>query len=247
MSCDELSDLYELYALGALESEERAEIDAHLARGCPDCQRGVHRALLINAGILSCAPDIAPPKRLRKRVLASVGVETPAWGWIAGWGAVTAALLIATLWYSAISRQRTEELAIARRQVAQTDAALARVQQVLDFLDAPETRQVSFGAGQPSPPRGRVLLNPAKGVLFIAANLPALPRGKTYEMWVIPKGGAPRPAGLFQSDQHGNAVHLQPGPVDLSTTSAVAVSVEPESGSAAPTTQPIIVAPAAGS
>jgi anti-sigma-K factor RskA len=92
-----------------------------------------------------------------------------------------------------------------------------------------------------------VLLNPAKGVMFIATNLPALPRGRTYEMWVIPKGGAPKPAGLFQSDERGNAVHVQPGPVDLATTSAVAVSVEPESGSAAPTSQPIIIAPAAGS
>jgi anti-sigma-K factor RskA len=247
MTCDELRDLYELYALGVLEPEERLEIAAHLARGCPNCERGVNRALMTNAGILSFAPDAAPPKRLRKRVLASVGLERPAWGWIAGWGAVTAGLLIATLWYSTIDRQRTEELAIARRQAVEANAALARVQQVIDFLNAPDTRQVSFGAGQPAPPRGRVLLNPAKGVMFIATNLPALPRGRTYEMWVIPKGGAPKPAGLFQSDERGNAVHVQPGPVDLATTSAVAVSVEPESGSAAPTSQPIIIAPAAGS
>jgi anti-sigma-K factor RskA len=246
VNCEELRDLYELYALGVLEPEERAEIAAHLARGCQNCERGVNRALLTNAAIASFAPDLAPPKRLRKRILAAVGMNQPAWGWIAGWATVTAGLLIATLWYSASDRRRTEELEIARRQAAETNATLARVQQVIDFLNAPETRQVSFGQGQPAPPRGRVLLNPSRGVMFIATNLPALPRGKTYEMWVIPKGGAPRPAGLFQSDERGNAIHVQPGPVDMATTGAVAVSVEPESGSAAPSTTPIIIAPAAG-
>jgi anti-sigma-K factor RskA len=29
------------------------------------------------------------------------------------------------------------------------------------------------------------------------SGLSAAPRGKTYEAWVIPKGRAPRPAGLF--------------------------------------------------
>jgi anti-sigma-K factor RskA len=105
---------------------------------------------------------------------------------------------------------------------------------------------VSFGQGAPQPPRGNVFVNPASGVLLIASNLPALESGKTYEMWVIPKGGAPKPAGLFQSDKQGNAVHLLSGPIDAAATGAIAVSVEPEAGSQAPSTTPIIVAPVAG-
>jgi anti-sigma-K factor RskA len=65
-------------------------------------------------------------------------------------------------------------------------------------------------------------------------------------MWVIPKGQNPLPAGLFRSDETGNAIHLQPGPVDAGSIAAVAVSVEPESGSAQPTTKPIIVAAMSG-
>ena len=51
-------------------------------------------------------------------------------------------------------------------------------------------------------------------MLLIASNLPPAPAGKIYEMWMIPKGGKPVPAGLFQSESTGAAMHIQPGPVD---------------------------------
>jgi anti-sigma-K factor RskA len=86
-------------------------------------------------------------------------------------------------------------------------------------------------------------MNPKRGVLFLASNLPPAPQGRIYELWIIPKGGAPRPSGLFQSDAAGNAMHMVTGPIDIASTGAFAVSVEPEAGSPAPTTTPIIVAP----
>ena len=39
MTHEELRDLYELYALGALDPGEKAEIEEHLARGCVECKR----------------------------------------------------------------------------------------------------------------------------------------------------------------------------------------------------------------
>ena len=115
-----------------------------------------------------------------------------------------------------------------------------RLEQAFTFLNQPETRQVNFGQGQPAPPRGNFFLNPRMGVLLIASNLPALPAGKTYEMWVIPKGGAPRPAGLFQSGPQGTAMHILSGTVDSNVT--LAVTVEPESGSLAPTSNVLFAA-----
>ena len=87
-------------------------------------------------------------------------------------------------------------------------------------------------------------MNPAKGIVFIAANLPKIEPGKTFELWTIPAGGKPVPAGTFQSQQDATAVYVKQGPI--SNASAVAVSVEPEGGSPQPTTTPIIVAPLAG-
>src|SRR5207253_8149877 len=132
--------------------------------------------------------------------------------------------------------RRTEE------QLGRNSAELARVQSALQFLNEPETEQVVFGKGKPQPPRGRVFVNPQRGVLLFASNLPPAPSGKIYEMWLIPKSGAPKPAGLFQSSTQNTALYILNSPVDRSNTKAVAVTMEPEAGSGAPTSTPIVVA-----
>jgi anti-sigma-K factor RskA len=83
------------------------------------------------------------------------------------------------------------------------------------------------------------------GVLLIASNLPKAGPGKTYEMWVIPRGGTPRPAGLFQSDGM-QALYILNGPVDVRAIGTVAVTLEPAAGSATPT-MPILIAAPVGS
>ena len=57
MTCEELSDLFELYALGLLESEEKMEVDEHLGRGCPSCSKNLNSALAVNALLLSLPPE----------------------------------------------------------------------------------------------------------------------------------------------------------------------------------------------
>jgi anti-sigma-K factor RskA len=42
-----------------------------------------------------------------------------------------------------------------------------------------------------------LVLGPNRTATLHIAGLSPAPSGKTYEAWVIPKGGAPRPAGLF--------------------------------------------------
>ena len=85
-------------------------------------------------------------------------------------------------------------------------------------------------------------MNPTRGVLLIASNLPRTAADKIYEMWIIPKGAKPVPAGLFQSQDDGSAMHVRPGTVDLASTAAVAVTVENQAGADQPTTTPLIVA-----
>jgi len=246
MTCQELQDAYELYALGVLDGEEKAEIDAHLARGCEDCRKGLADARAMNAALLSFVPEEYPSARLKRRVMEGIGVRHsgPWWGPLSGWlGALAAALmLIVALWLAMQERERTAELAAARRTLMQANAERDRLTQALQFLSDPQTVPASFGKGLAAPPRGYVFLHPQLGVLLIASNLPAAGQGKAYEMWVIPKGGAPRPAGLFQSDG-ARAVYILNGPLDLAGLGVIAVTVEPEAGSPAPTSQPIIAAP----
>lgn len=244
MNCEDLRDDYELYALGLLEGDQKAEIDAHLGRDCSTCRNYLKDALATNSKLLSIVPEVAPPARLKRRVLASSGVPRRGWGWAAALAA--ACMLLVALWLSIQQRRLSDDLGIARQAILRVSAQRDSLQQALSFLNDPETIPVSFGKGQPAPPRGHVLVNPRNGVLLIVSNLPQLTAGKIYEMWVIPKGGAPRPAGLFQSTPAGDTFHILSGQVDPATLGAVAVTVEPESGSSAPTTKPIIVAPVAG-
>jgi hypothetical protein len=228
MTCEHLKDDYELHALGLSDGFERAEIEFHLKNGCENCSAGVRRALVTNVLVMQLAPDMEPPRRLRKRVLASVGAEPARWNW--GWAlaAGMAALLVVNVWLGIQNRQN--------------NGLSAQARQTLEILNGAETKQVVFGSQTPAPPQGRVLVNPKHGILLIASNLPKPPAGKTYEMWLIPKGGTPKPAGLFQSDSQGAAMYLSSGPVDVSQTSAVAVTLEAEAGAAAPTSTPVIVA-----
>jgi hypothetical protein len=241
--CEDFQDDFELYALGLLDPAEKEEMDAHLGGGCATCEAALRDALAVNAMMMSMAPDVVPPARLKRRVLAGVGVQRMSWSWL---GALAAAcMLMVALWLSVQERTRSSELALARHNLIEVSAQRDRLMQALSFLDDPSTVAVSFGKGQPVPPHGNVFVHSKLGVLLIAANLPPAQSGKTYEMWVIPKGGAPRPAGLFQS-QGGTAMHILSGPLDLGTLGAVAVTLEPEAGSSAPTSTPIIVAPVAG-
>jgi anti-sigma-K factor RskA len=242
--CQDYRDDFELYALGLLEPELKAEIDAHLRTDCATCQAALKDALAMNAIVMSMAPDVVPPARLKRKILAGVGVQRMSWSWLAAMAA--AAMLVVALWLSVQERSRASELAQARHTLIQVSSQRDRLLQAFSFLDDPATMPVSFGKGQPVPPHGNVFVHPRLGVMLIASNLPPAQSGKTYEMWVIPKGGAPRPAGLFQSEGGGTALHILSGPVDMATLGAVAVTLEPEAGSSAPTSTPIIVAPVVG-
>jgi anti-sigma-K factor RskA len=214
MTCEELRGDYELLALGILDRSERADLDEHLSRGCSECTSALRRALVTNAYVMTLAPGVPMPRSLRKRVLASIGAERRNWRWIYAWSAVMAGVLLVLGWFSFDQRSNT--------------------QAVLSFLNASDTRQIVF-------PQGRVFVNASRGVLLLASNFPRPGAGKIYELWVIPNGGAPKPAGLFDSDAQGNVTYMYKAPLDLAQTGAVAVSIEPASGSQAPTTTPIVV------
>ena len=252
MTCEELRDEYELYALGLSEDPERGELDMHLARRCAQCSAGVATALGTVTAMAMLAEPEAPPARLRRRVMAAVGVEPESVqegrGWFSWPLLIPAAFALGALllWVesrNALSEKQTE-LAQARSEIEQQATELGQLRPVLAFLNQPDTKLVNFGAGAPAPPKGSILVNPRDGVLLMASNLPVLPAGRIYQMWLIPKGGAPQSAGLFRALANGTALHARTGAV-AADTAAVAVSVEPETGSAAPTTTPIFVAPVA--
>ena len=223
--------LYELYVLGLLEEPERGRIEEDLRRNDPAARALLRRALETNAILGTLAPEVVPSKHLRRRVLSIAEPRSSRLSWNLAWVALSACL-VAGLVYTGVQRQGLQG------ELEQRNATL-------EFLRRPETRLLKTGTAEERRPVAKVFVNGARGVLLVAANLPALEAGRTYEMWVVPKVGGPRPMGLFKPLADGTAIHLQAGAVNLDEAAAVALSVEPEGGSPAPTTTPFLITPVA--
>jgi anti-sigma-K factor RskA len=240
MSCDELRDQYELYALGVLDAPGRAELDEHLQREGDPCIERVQHARQLVSSLALMAPESRPPARLRSRVVGLVSEPKRSWFGVPAWIAV-AALVIVAVWLLNTRRIQDRTLADARNELSRKNVELAQLNEAFALMNDPAAKQVVFGEAAPKP-RGRVFVNPKQGVLLLASNLTPAPAGKIYEMWIIPKGGTPLPAGLFQSQSDGTAMYLRKGVVDVASTAVIAVTLEPEAGSQAPTTTPLIAA-----
>jgi anti-sigma-K factor RskA len=238
MTHAEMDELYDLYALGVLEAELVAEIDSHVSQACQYCAEHVQAAREFTALLAGIAEEKQPPAKLRDRVLASVAPVRRTRNWaplIAVLTAACIALLAFSVWWGNQMSGMRGELAALRSERNQLRAALV-------ILSKSDTRSVQFGRAE-NVPHGRVFANSRGGVVFVGSQLPRLAANRSFELWIVPKSGAPEPAGVFRANASGDSVHISSVPIDPAQTKAVAVSVEPREGSSAPTTTPIIVVP----
>ena len=238
MTHAEMDELYELYALGVLEPESKSEIDVHLHDRCEYCLERITDGFRFSAALAGIAEQKQPPSRLRTRVLATVTPVRQGRQWVPVMAALTAAcvcLLAISLWSWAQVGRTREQLAALREERNQLRAAL-------EMMGRSDTRTVQFGRNE-NAPHGRVFMNGRGGLVFVASQLPQVASDRTLELWVIPRTGAPRPAGLFRPNAKGDSVNVSSVAAEPAETKAVAVSVEPREGSSAPTTTPILVVP----
>ena len=71
-------------------------------------------------------------------------------------------------------------------------------------------------------------------MVFTASNLPPLPTGRVYQVWVV-TGQAPVSAGLLTPEPTGAGITFFNTPPDIPPPTAVAVTIEPAGGVPAPT------------
>ena len=105
----------------------------------------------------------------------------------------------------------------------------------MGVMAAPDMVRIEL-AGQPAAAaaRARALWSRNRGMLFTATNLPQAPAGRVYQVWVVTAGG-PVSAGLLTLDTDGRAEAFFNTPPDIAPPTAVAVTLEPEGGVPAPT------------
>jgi anti-sigma factor RsiW len=63
-NCNQFREIFEAYALGALDAAERISLEAHLATGCKDCAKSVEEARWLVSQLAYLAPEAAPSDML---------------------------------------------------------------------------------------------------------------------------------------------------------------------------------------
>ena len=130
--------------------------------------------------------------------------------------------------------------ALARAQASESRVVdvrrvMGEAQSQLAVLIAPDVLRVDL-AGQPAAPAatGRAFWSRSRGLVLAASNLPALPAGRTYQLWFV-GGPAPSSAGIFAPDTAGAANVLLAVDPNVPRPNALAVTIEPAGGLPAPT------------
>jgi anti-sigma-K factor RskA len=222
------------YALDALDERERMAFEAHY----PDCEvcRGDVQAFRATLAQVAAAQSTAPPSALKASVMQEIA---------------------RTRQLSPLLPERVGDLSERRRRRQRTigamvAAAAAVVLVVAGMVVVGRDEGPTYAAALAQvmeAPDGKVMTLDADGsmtadatvkvawsetermAVFMADGLPATDDGMAYELWLIDDAG-PRPMGMLEEAGDGQLQAV----LDLDASpSAWGVTVEPESGSPAPT------------
>lgn len=253
---DELKHDAAAYALGVLEPDERAAFEVHLA-GCAECAAEVREMQKAAAALPHAVPQVSPPPSLRARILGEV-VARPAVvpagpvlrerRGLPPWLSIAAMLLVGVGVYAYAQRMQARvssleaQLRDARAQAVTADRLTAeartvalRAQSAMSVLAAPDVARIDLaGQSVAAGARARALWSRQRGMVFTVADLPALPPGRVYQVWVV-TAKAPVSAGLLTPDTLRDGSVYFETPVDILPPTAVAVTLEPAGGVPAPT------------
>ncbi|MGP0019356.1 MAG: anti-sigma factor domain-containing protein [Candidatus Sulfotelmatobacter sp.] len=251
-----------LYALNALEGDERALLEKHLAT-CAECRLELEQRRGDGALLALSTMGPKPPLRARQRLLDAVAKEVAAsptsraqtaremgqpsviarrswWGGL-GWAATAVVIVFtASLWKE--NSALKQSLASASAQAAQSARELDDLRRIAAPIIAPDAQRITVVALKAPPqPQGKAFyLRNRSSLVFVANNMPVLPPHKAYELWLIPAQGVPIAAGVFKPDAHGSATVVNPPLPAGIEAKGFAITVENEAG-VEHSTQPVMM------
>lgn len=134
-----------------------------------------------------------------------------------------------------------EGSAAARNEIAALRDSLETRESVIAGLTGPSVQVVTMSSTDRRDPRGRMFWDQLAGRwTLVAHDLPALPSGRTYQLWVITTTGERVSAGTFVPAAGATIVRATYA-LARDQLAAVAVTLEPDGGVPQPT-GPVIIA-----
>ena len=255
-NCEEFRKLIEAYALGALDAEEHAALQAHLSLGCSDCTKAIEEARWVVSHLAYLAPEQAPSLTLKDRLMQTVRAEATAprrpvlvfrpraiWTWVG-----VAALIILTL-YSGWStlrlqeqtRQARDSTTEAERDHRKLQEQLALTDREVSILTDPASVRIGLQAQNAQTPRLEAMWHSQLGIVVSGQQIPVPAGSRVWQLWLIPKtpGAKPVPSLTVRPDPDGKFVlPVFTPPKLIVETKALAITEEPAGGSLQPTTAP---------
>lgn len=239
------------YALGALSPEEARAFEAYLGTSI-EARREVAEYREVGALLATGAGTATPSADLKARVLAHAtqGKAVPLrgrtpWGlWMALAASVAGIVTTSISWKNTRRAlvERDSTIAGMSRELDARTARLAQREATLNAILEPEVTLTNLVSTQPETPVIQLFWNRRTNLAIVHAfRLNPTADQRVYQLWFIPKRGAPIPSVTFNTEMGGHAlVQLVTVPegIDLA---AAAITDEPTGGSAAPTTTPILV------
>ncbi|HME36778.1 MAG TPA: anti-sigma factor, partial [Candidatus Sulfotelmatobacter sp.] len=259
-----------LYALNALEGDDRAVLEKHLAT-CSECRLELEQLRGDGALLALSTVGPKPPARARQKLLDAVAkeaAESPtlrqaqgrlsrsqnaremghpsvaprrSWWGALGWAATVAVIVFAaSLWKENTALKQS--LASASAQAVQSTRELDNLRRIAAPIIAPEAQHFTLVTVKTPPqPQGKAFyLRKRSSLVFVANNMPSLPPHKAYELWLIPAQGVPVAAGVFKPDAHGSATVVNPPLPAGIEAKGFAITVEDEAG-VEHSTQPVMM------
>ncbi len=243
---DEIQELIPAFALTALSAEEMAKVQAHVAQ-CHLCASVLSQYESVTTAMTQAVPMTEPPGDLKRRTMERAlrsRAETPTRAPIqprqrqrvlvspfalAGLAVVVA--LVILLWNVWQTTELSQQLATQR-----------------DFTTmlayAQGTPLSLHGTGAAPQADGKLYLDPDANVAaLISVQMPMLSGGHVYQVWLSEASGHLVSGGTFTVDNSGNGWLLIRAPQHLDQYTGVEVTVEPNGGSGAPTTKPVLASP----
>jgi anti-sigma-K factor RskA len=248
MRCEEIRDLLDAYALGAVDKDEAYRLEGHVA-DCLHCWDELNKSRR-TAALLSLSVPMRPaPDHLRRRIMTRAQLDDargerrsflpklrPTWRSAVGALGVAAvgALFFASLLQVQVTGLRGDKNEISQ-QLTAASTELEQQRQIVAVLSASDSEKIAMNSA--------ALRSEAESVynwsrdsaagFIVCSDFPALPPSQVYQVWFTTTSRV-EPVATFVPHADGGCQI----PMDMTRVewrpAGIGISIEPEGGSSRP-------------